>query len=125
LQRIISHVDVIERRHDVKDTLISQRLKKVLVTFSDATELRKTVGCGFHAVETAAFAIGTFLRHLTDFHTGVLEAVNAGGDTDTNASVVGALIGANTGLDAIPLEWRRAHPSFSEALELGEKLCFE
>ncbi len=33
---------------------------------------------------------------------GVLEAVNAGGDTDTNASIVGSLVGALHGMNAIP-----------------------
>jgi ADP-ribosylglycohydrolase len=32
----------------------------------------------------------------------VLEAVNAGGDTDTNASIVGSLVGALYGMSAIP-----------------------
>ncbi len=122
LLRAISDTEVIEVKsvagHDV-----SERLSKLEFACDSAENLRKTVGCGFHAVDTVAFTIGTFLRHPTNFREGVLEAVNAGGDTDTNASVVGALIGANCGLEAIPAEWRNFNPAFAEALELGTKLC--
>jgi ADP-ribosylglycohydrolase len=34
----------------------------------------------------------------------VLDAVNAGGDTDTNASIVGSLVGALHGIKVIPAE---------------------
>ena len=87
-----------------------------------ADTLRKTAGCGFTALDSVAFSIGTFLRHPCDFRTGVLEAVNAGGDSDTHASIVGALIGLNCGLSAIPKEWRDFSPLFQEAIEIGTKL---
>jgi ADP-ribosyl-[dinitrogen reductase] hydrolase len=37
----------------------------------------------------------------------VIETVAAGGDTDTNAAICGALLGAAQGRDAVPLRWRR------------------
>ena len=53
---------------------------------------------------------------------GILEAVNAGGDTDTIAAMVGAMIGCNVGLEGIPEEWLRFRPEFQKALMLGEQL---
>jgi ADP-ribosyl-[dinitrogen reductase] hydrolase len=38
----------------------------------------------------------------------VVSTVGAGGDTDTNAAVCGALLGAIQGRDAVPLQWRNA-----------------
>jgi ADP-ribosyl-[dinitrogen reductase] hydrolase len=38
----------------------------------------------------------------------LIETVGAGGDTDTNAAICGALLGAAQGRDAVPLRWRRA-----------------
>ena len=38
----------------------------------------------------------------------VVSTVSAGGDTDTNAAVCGALLGALQGRDAVPLQWRNA-----------------
>ena len=70
----------------------------------------------------------------------VIATVAAGGDTDTNAAICGALLGALQGRDAVPLQWRNAvltcrpvpakdvrHPRPSDywpddALELAEAL---
>jgi ADP-ribosylglycohydrolase len=38
----------------------------------------------------------------------LIDTVGAGGDTDTNAAICGALLGAAQGRDAVPLRWRRA-----------------
>jgi ADP-ribosylglycohydrolase/fructose-1,6-bisphosphatase/inositol monophosphatase family enzyme len=45
--------------------------------------------------------------HAPSLEEGVVATVMAGGDTDTNAAVAGALLGAIHGRDAIPLQWRR------------------
>jgi ADP-ribosyl-[dinitrogen reductase] hydrolase len=46
------------------------------------------------------------LLHSTDFEQGVVDTVRRGGDTDTNAAIAGALLGAACGLDAVPRQWR-------------------
>lgn len=104
--------------------MICERLKMIdeHVNVVDSEWFRKNIGTGCYAPESVMFAIATFLRHPTDFRAAVLEAVNAGGDTDSTASMVGALVGANCGLDAIPEEWKNFRPEFQEPLELGEKL---
>jgi len=84
--------------------------------------LRDHVGTGCYCLESVPFAIATFWRHPTDFRTAVLEAINAGGDTDTTAAMVGGLVGANVGLEGIPAEWRTFRPEYAEALSLGEQL---
>jgi ADP-ribosylglycohydrolase len=40
-----------------------------------------------------------------DFETALVETVRCGGDTDTNAAIAGALLGACHGRDAIPPRW--------------------
>jgi len=47
------------------------------------------------------------LLHAPDLEEGVVRTVMAGGDTDTNAAVAGALLGAVHGRAAIPLQWRQ------------------
>ncbi len=39
--------------------------------------------------------------------TALIETVMMGGDTDTNAAICGALLGAAQGREAVPLRWRR------------------
>lgn len=42
-----------------------------------------------------------------DFEQGLRRVVEAGGDTDTNGAVAGALLGARFGFEAVPDRWRR------------------
>ena len=56
------------------------------------------------------------LLHAPTLEEGVVATVRRGGDTDTNAAVAGALLGAVHGRPAIPTQWRemvlscRSHP---------------
>jgi ADP-ribosyl-[dinitrogen reductase] hydrolase len=45
------------------------------------------------------------LLHAPGFEAGVVDTVMRGGDTDTNAAICGALLGAVYGLDAVPVRW--------------------
>lgn len=47
------------------------------------------------------------LLHASSLEEGVVATVMAGGDTDTNAAIAGALLGAVHGREAIPAQWRR------------------
>jgi ADP-ribosylglycohydrolase/fructose-1,6-bisphosphatase/inositol monophosphatase family enzyme len=79
------------------------------------------------------------LLHAESLEQGVVRTVRRGGDTDTNAAVAGALLGAVHGREAVPSQWRqailscrahelrakRARPSSYwpvDALELAERL---
>lgn len=46
------------------------------------------------------------LKHSTDFEVALVDTVKHGGDTDTNAAITGALLGATLGVAAIPARWR-------------------
>ncbi len=48
------------------------------------------------------------LLHAPDLEEGVVDTVMRGGDTDTNAAICGALLGAVNGRDAVPERWGRA-----------------
>lgn len=45
------------------------------------------------------------LLHAPNFEEGVVDTVMRGGDTDTNAAICGALLGAVYGLRAVPAQW--------------------
>ncbi|MBN2874734.1 MAG: ADP-ribosylglycohydrolase family protein [Spirochaetales bacterium] len=48
------------------------------------------------------------LLHAASFEEGVVDTVMRGGDTDTNAAIAGALLGAVHGIDAVPEQWLEA-----------------
>ena len=45
------------------------------------------------------------LHHTPSLEAGVVDTVMRGGDTDTNAAVCGALLGAVWGRNVIPAQW--------------------
>ena len=45
------------------------------------------------------------LLHADSLEQGVIDTVMRGGDSDTNAAIAGALLGAVHGLGAIPKQW--------------------
>jgi len=47
------------------------------------------------------------LLHAESLEHGIVATVRRGGDTDTNAAIAGALLGAVHGRDAVPAQWRR------------------
>ncbi len=106
---------VLGKPMDVRDEILAS-----------AQRVREATGTSCYAPETTAFTFCTFLRHPTDFRAAILEAVNAGGDTDTNASIVGSLVGANVGLSGIPQEWfdpiTNPIPSVRDAIGIADAL---
>lgn len=56
-----------------------------------------------------AFGVTVFeVAHAQSFEQGLLDVIARGGDTDTNAAIAGAMLGALFGAEAIPLAWREA-----------------
>lgn len=47
------------------------------------------------------------LLHAPSLEDGVVATVRRGGDTDTNAAIAGALLGAVHGREAVPMQWRQ------------------
>jgi len=71
-----------------------------------------------HCMETALW----FAYHEPRLERGLVWLLNAGGDTDTNAAVAGALMGARDGEQAIPVRWLEAIPGTDRIRELAEHL---
>jgi len=76
---------------------------KSVAEFADELGLQRGVtGYAYHSVPVALYA---WLRHPGDFRAALIAALNCGGDTDTVGAMVGALMGASLGRNAIPQEW--------------------
>lgn len=99
------------------------QIDKALIFVNNEETLRLTIGTGTNAMESVPFSIMTYLRHPYSFRQAVLEAVNAGGETDTIGSMVGSLVGATVGLDAIPTEFIRGLTQYNEILAEANAFC--
>lgn len=67
------------------------------------TDFVRQQGWVLIAFQNALYQLG----HAASFEDAIVDTVMQGGDTDTNAAICGALLGAVHGLDAIPAQWRR------------------
>ncbi len=75
-----------------KDTSKSLAFLAKIQSFDQTTILEHTDGKGFWVPQTLAMAYATYLEYAPDFHKTVFAAVNLGGDTDSNASIVATMI---------------------------------
>ncbi len=126
IDRTLFDIEIMESRYRPfrqDDDEISGHLRTAFTFMKDPKMLRECVGTGCFSLESVPFAIATFHRNPLDFRAGVLEAVNAGGDTDTTAAMVGAMIGAHVGIEGIPKEWLDAVPDTRKAIEIADSLC--
>jgi ADP-ribosylglycohydrolase len=80
---------------------------------------------GWAAHEAIAAATYVYVRHPDDFRVAVLEAANSPGDSDSIATLVGALVGARCGTNAIPAEWRRDVERTEELSSLAARTLAE
>lgn len=105
-------------RHRARTDVFREALDRVagLPRDLDAFQVASTLGCGIEAARSVPTALYAFLRSPEDFEVVVSFAIALGGDTDTIASMAGALCGAHLGEEAIPKRWLEA---LEDALEIG------
>ncbi len=72
---------------------------------AEPDEVFAELGTSYLVYETVPSAFYGFSRHFEDPEKAIIEAVNAGGDTDSIACITGALCGARHGVEAFPEWW--------------------
>ncbi|WP_170756507.1 inositol monophosphatase family protein [Ruegeria lacuscaerulensis] len=81
----------------VRDRLLAARTKRPI-------EFQHQMGWVLTAFQNAFYC----LMSEQSLRDAIVCTVACGGDTDTNAAICGALVGALQGRDAVPLQWRNA-----------------
>jgi poly(ADP-ribose) glycohydrolase ARH3 len=81
-----------------------------------AHEVVHSLGNGVEAHLSVPSACYTALTYSPDFCEAIRAAISLGGDTDTIAGMVGAIVGAHVGEKGLPIEW-------IEQLEDGPRGC--
>ena len=88
-------LDIADKSRDVKRVL-EPLYNALAVTYYPWTDL---------GPEAVGLAFGLLKAGDGDFRDTLLAAVNLGRDTDTVAAIVGSILGAQGGMDAVPSEW--------------------
>ena len=94
----------VSRRLKLVETLVDQAKGADISSVLD--ELVAIFGASMMAYESVSIAFGAFYATGGHGANGVLAAVNAGDDADTNGSICGNLCGAYSGAQAFPPQWR-------------------
>ncbi|XP_062520738.1 ADP-ribosylhydrolase ARH3-like isoform X2 [Corticium candelabrum] len=88
-------------------------------------DVADALGNGVSAKEAVSTAIYAFLhsvKYQLSFHELMDYAISIGGDTDTIASMAGAIAGAYCGVDVIPRQFRDAAESVDDAVAFASSL---
>lgn len=80
-------------------------IEQGLVRNAPCGEMSSVLGTGVTAHEAVPIALYCFLRHPDSYAECIHQAIFIGGDTDTIASMAGAVSGAFLGAAAIPPQW--------------------
>ena len=70
-----------------------------------AVQLGLGTGVSGYIYHTVPVVIQAWLTHPNDYRRGVIGIVRCGGDTDTTAAILGAIMGAGVGENGIPETW--------------------
>jgi ADP-ribosylglycohydrolase len=116
IARVIRGEEVREAAERTRDRLpVYDGHEETLERVSVALELSRTdcasadavaeLGAGWVGEEALAIALYCALRCPDDWRAASLAAVNHSGDSDSNGSICGAILGARLGVSAIPAQW--------------------
>ena len=80
------------------------------------------IGTSGSVLETVGSSFYIFLRNIESFESALITSASCGGDTDTIASIVGAISGAYHGDNAIPNSWINGVEAGDDILNKAEAL---
>ncbi|XP_039367555.1 ADP-ribose glycohydrolase ARH3 isoform X2 [Mauremys reevesii] len=145
LEQLIGHMEDVEaddksladaRAMGFEELPFSRRLKKIKEFLERSTVPKSDVllelGNGIAALESVPTAIYSFLRsmksdpdipdHYNNLQRVIIYCISLGGDTDTIATMAGAIAGAYYGEEQVPPCWEQSCEAFQETEMLANSL---
>lgn len=95
----VSTEDIYEKLVSIATTHDSEKLEHLLENCFVLPDVTKNIGWDKHAFALTLY----FLFTDAPYEDAIRQVVSMGGDTDTNAAIVGGVLGAKYGVDDIPL----------------------
>ena len=86
------------------------RLAQSLPPGTSGPDAVRLLGSGYNATaqDTVPFALWCAGQHLANYEEAVWLTLSGLGDSDTNGAIVGGIVSLFTGVEGIPLTWRKA-----------------
>lgn len=117
-RRIVSAMIDAASRHDDKTGVMMRRAAdEAYAGVEPAVTLDRLEAWAAH--EAIAAGLYIFARHPNDARAAILEGANTKGDSDSIATIAGALVGARVGETGLPQEWVRDVERSSELRALA------
>ncbi len=88
----------------------------------DSADVCDVLGGGWGSDEALACALACVLRFPSDYGAAIKRGANTGGDSDSIASIAGAISGASLGHSAISKDWRKRIENRQTLVELAKQL---
>lgn len=103
ISEIIDRTCEMTSRHDLD---LCEKIKLACDLKNESSDLVfSRLGTSYYVYDTVPCAFYCFSKHLNDPEMMIIEAVNAGGDTDSIGCIAGALCGALHGIECFPEKW--------------------
>lgn len=87
----------------VEQAIVSVGEAEPTTAFAAALGLER--GVTGYVLHTVPVAVHAWLSNPADLRIAVQSVIDCGGDTDTTAAIVGGIVGAGVGRDALPADW--------------------
>jgi len=111
------------KRASKYDVWLSEKIKLSFeLRQREPDEVFQELGTSYLVIETVPSAFYCFFSHFKAPQNAILEAVNAGGDTDSIACITGALCGAFHGMGNLPRKWIDGLENKDHVMHLAEML---
>jgi ADP-ribosylglycohydrolase len=91
----------------------------------NSEDICEVCGGGWIAEEALACALACVLKSPEDYSDTIRRGANSSGDSDSIASIAGAISGALLGAKAIPKEWRKRIENRQSLVDLSKQLYLE
>lgn len=133
LEEVEAEEDKEATRFDFPYASITDDIRKYALQddLPSTEEITGNLGTDISAYRSVPTAVYSFLRaskHIdkledrNSFEKTIIYAITLGGDTDTIATMAGAIAGAWYGIEAIPKSWQASCESVEDALKFAEQL---
>jgi ADP-ribosylglycohydrolase len=109
LEQVIQHMPDSEVKHKIEQA-------KNLPDGTTPHEAANRLGDGRYitAQDTIGYVLWCAATHLADYTEAMWFTLSASGDRDTNCAIVGGIVAAYTGINAIPQQWRDSHEPYPQ-----------
>lgn len=107
----------------IKQVINSVEKRESTIDFAKSIGLAK--GVSGYVYHTVPIAIQAWLSNQSNYSSAITQIIECGGDADSTAAIVGAIVGSAVGKDGIPKEWQENLVEWPRSTKWMENLAIQ